>query len=193
VYLLATTSPFHECILQSPFAQRHWYSGACPIDMLHTILLGLFPGLDRFRPAKASDTTKDLDALMEYGELYARHSEQHAQDKVLQGITGGKIMAKEYEESCFVTTIVRCSKGRLLKSARSKKFKEDDLATGLALLLETLFGWIEWLARLKKKHVKAPEWKHRYLMFLIKRVIRRTEGMGMKFPNFTNCCTHRIC
>jgi hypothetical protein len=167
--------------------------GACPIDMLHTILLGLFLRVrDCFfvQVGASSDTTKDLDALaMEYGELYARHSERNMpKTKFSKGITGGKIMAKEYEGvMLLLATIVRCSKGRrLLKSARSKKFKEDDLIQDWALLLETLLGWIEWLkcTRLKKKHVKASEWKHRYLMFLIKRVIRRTEGMGMKFPKF---------
>ena len=166
--------------------------GGCPIDTLHTIYLGIFMRVrDGFftQVGASSETTKELDGLaMEYGELLSRHSERdRPKTKFSKGITGGKIMAKEYEGVLLLlATVVRSSKGRrLLQSAKSSKFSDSHLADW-ALLLETLLGWIQWLkcTRLKKKHVRASEWKHRYLMYLIKRVTRRTEGMGMKIPKF---------
>ena len=167
--------------------------GACPIDMLHTILLGIFMRVrDAFfeQVGLTSTTTEELDALaMEYGELLARKSERNMpKTKFGRGITGGKIMAKEYEGVLLlIAVLLRSSKGRrLLQTARSRHFQEEGFLTDWSTLVETLLGWIQWLKckRLQLRHVKASAWKHRYLMYLIKKVVRRTKGMGMKFPKF---------
>lgn len=187
--------PFHNAFHKLRFGlhNKTGIHGACPIDMLHTIYLGLFMRTrDSFfgQVGSTSETTKELDGLaMEYGELLSRHSERDMpKTKFSKGITGGKIMAKEYEGVLLLlATLVRSSKGRrLLQSAKSGKFKTEALLADWQLLLETMLGWIMWLKSkcLQRKHVKAAEWKHRYLMYLMKRVLRRTEGMGMKIPKF---------
>ena len=164
--------------------------GACPIDMLHTIFLGIFMRVrDGFfsQTGESSQTTADLDALaMEYGELLARKSERDLpKTKFTTGITGGKLMAKEYEGVLLflIAVLLHSTKGRAMILL---KFKDEKLVEDWVLLVETLLGWIMWLKskRLKRTHVKAAQWKHRYLMHLIKKLVRRTKGMGMRVPKF---------
>jgi hypothetical protein len=58
--------------------------------------------------------------------LYARHSEQYAQDKVLEGITVKSW--QEYEGvSALLATTVGAAKDVCLLKSQMKKFKEDDL------------------------------------------------------------------
>jgi len=54
------------------------------------------------------------------------------------------------------------------------------------LLCETLLEWEAFLKldRLELKHVKRLKKKHQYIMFLIKKICKRTEGMGMKIMKF---------
>ena len=167
--------------------------GACTTDMLHTILLGIFMRVrDGFfqQIGPTSETAREIDALArEYGELMARHSERDMpKTKFSKGITGGKLMAKEYEGVLLLIAIVlRSSKGiRLLRSAKSGNFAHPDAVEDWVLLVESLLGWLQWLKseQMQTVHVDASEWKHRYLMFLIKKCVRRTKGMGMKFLKF---------
>ena len=167
--------------------------GACPIDMLHTIYLGLFMRLrDGFfqQIGPTSETANDIDALAkEYGELLGRQSERNMpKSKFSGGIMGGKLMGKEFEGVLLlIAVILRSKKGRrLLRSSRSGNFTHDYQLDDWTLLVETLLGWVQWLKgeQMQRVHVESSAWKHRYLMYLYKKVIRRTKGMGMKFPKF---------
>jgi hypothetical protein len=167
--------------------------GACPMDMLHTIYLGIFMRLrDGFfqQIGPTSETAQDIDALAkEYGALLGRQSERNMpKSKFSKGIMGGKLMAKEFEGVLLlIAVILRSEKGRrLLRSAKSGNFAHDYQLDDWTMLVETLLGWVQWLKgdNMLRKHVKASEWKHRYLMYLYKKVIKRTKGMGMKFPKF---------
>jgi hypothetical protein len=57
-----------------------------------------------------------------------------------------------------------------------KKFKEDDLIQDWAFFWKHCFGWIEWLV--EEEACQSSEWKHRYLMFLIKRLSVVQRGWG---------------
>jgi hypothetical protein len=81
-------------------------------------------------------------------------------------------MAKEFEVYCFLLpSFCGSQKGRrLLRSAKTgnvSRLSVDDWT----MLVETLLGWVQWLKgdKILRKHVKASEWKHRYLMYLYKR------------------------
>ena len=54
------------------------------------------------------------------------------------------------------------------------------------LLVETLLEWEQWLRspRMERKHVVRSEQKHRYIMFLIKKIGRRSKGMGLMMIKF---------
>jgi hypothetical protein len=54
------------------------------------------------------------------------------------------------------------------------------------LLVETMLQWETWLKKdkLDRKLVKRTGQKHRYLMYLIKKVGRRAKGMGLKTVKF---------
>ena len=58
-------------------------------------------------------------------------------------------------------------------------------------MIETLLEWEEWMKspKLMKKHVRAARQKHRYIMYLIKKVANRTVGMGLKLTKF-HCIVH---
>ena len=54
------------------------------------------------------------------------------------------------------------------------------------LLLETLIEWEAWLKsdRMTKYQLKRAEKKHRYIMYLMRKIGRRTKGMGLKKMKF---------
>jgi len=187
--------PFKNCWYRCRFGLHNdaGIHGACPTDMLHTILLGIFMRVrDCFfdQIGYTSMTAHDINALSkEYGELLHRHSERDMpKTKFSKGIMAGKIMAKEFEGVLLLmATILRSTKGRqILESAKSGNFNEACQIADWTVVVETLLGWIQWLKsdRMEKKHVKAAKTKHRYLMYLIKKVIRRTKGMGLKILKF---------
>ena len=54
------------------------------------------------------------------------------------------------------------------------------------MLVETLLEWEAYLnePEMQKKHVHRLVKKHRYIMYLIKKVAKRTEGMGLKIMKY---------
>ncbi len=86
-----------------------------------------------------------------------------------------------------MAVLLQSTKGReLLKESMKGNFKEEWLLDDWALLVETLLQWEAYLklAQMEKKHVKRLQKKHRYLMFLIKKVSARSKGMGLKIQKF---------
>jgi hypothetical protein len=171
--------------------------GACMFDILHTLYLGIFVRVrDAFfeQVGPSSNTSTELDALArEYGTLLQRQSERDLpKTSFKKTIMGGKLMAKEFEGVLLLLALLlRCSKGReLLQEAASKNFEDDNQIKDWTLLVETLLGWIQWLKSdtMHLEHVKKTKWKHRYIMHLIKKIMNRTEGMGLRIIKF-----HMIC
>ncbi len=75
--------------------------GACPVDMLHAILLGIFKYTrDCFfeQIGKKSKTADKFNGLaMEYGTLFSRQSDRELPvTRFANGIQRGKLMAQEY-------------------------------------------------------------------------------------------------
>ena len=97
-------------------------------------------------------------------------------------------MAKEYTGVMLVmAAILRCKEGqRLLKSAKKRNFKQDWLIKDWILLVETLLQWEAYLNldQMEKKHVIRLKQKHRFIMYLLKKVGNRTKGMGFKIMKF---------
>jgi hypothetical protein len=174
--------------------------GACMLDILHTLYLGIFLRVrDAFfaQVGPTSQTSMELDALAkEYGVLLERQSERDLpKSKFSKGIMGGKLMAKEYEGVLLlIALLLRCTAGRKLimrsaakiKNTHVKNFEFEHQRRDWTLLVETLLGWIQWLksSEMQVRHVDASEWKHRFIMHLIKKIMKRTTGMGMKFVKF---------
>ena len=106
--------------------------------------------------------------------------------KFSNGIRQGKLMAKEYTGVLLcMLLVVRSTKGRKMLGKRKQKFGPDALHDW-QMVIETLLQWEVWMKKdkLMKKHVRAARQKHRYIMYLIKKVASRKKGMGLKITKF---------
>jgi hypothetical protein len=167
--------------------------GACPWELLHAILLGIFKYTrDCFfvQMGKTSATAVEINSLaVMYGSLFARQSDRNKpRTKFGKGILKGKLMAKEFTGVLLVmAAILRSTAGRaILKSARKRNYKEEWLIRDWTLLVETLLQWEAYLnlPQMEKKHLQRLKRKHKFLMYLLKKVGNRTEGMGFKVMKF---------
>ena len=95
-------------------------------------------------------------------------------------------MAREYKGVILILAAVLMSTaGReLLKSKR--KFKQDAQKDDWLMLLELLLQWEAFLnePKMERSVVVRLKKKHQYIMYCIKRVAKRTEGMGMRYVKF---------
>lgn len=165
--------------------------GSCPMEMLHQILLGIFRYVRDClfeQIGKSSEEADKINALsQEYGELFGHQSERDMpKTKFKNGIRRGKIMGKEYTGILLcMAAVLRSKAGRDILS-KKKAFANEKFVADWIMLVETLLQWEAWLKsdRMKKNHVEASERKHRYIMYLIKKVGARTKGMGLKIVKF---------
>ena len=148
--------------------------GACPWELLHAILLGIFKYVRDCMFAQVgpdSKTAEEVNALAQmYGILLGRQSDRDKpRTKFGKGIAKGKLMAKEYSGVLLVmAALLHSVKGQaLLKSARKKNFKEDWQIQDWILLVETLLQWEAYLNldQMDVKHVQRLKKKHRFIMF----------------------------
>ena len=167
--------------------------GACPVEILHAMLLGTFKyARDCFfnQMGKSSTTAMEINSLAKlYGKLFKRQSDRDMpKTNFANGIQKGKIMAKEFSGvMLIIAAILRSREGRrLLSGSRKKNFRDAWLIRDWILLVETMLQWEAFLKldQMKKKHVERLKKKHRFIMFLLKKVGNRTEGMGMKIIKF---------
>ena len=167
--------------------------GACPWELLHAILLGIFKYIrDCFfaQMGRTSKTAEEINALAQIiGALLACQSDRDKpRTKFGKGILKGKLMAKEYSGVLLVmAALLRSQAGQdMLKSARKKSFRHDWQIRDWILLVETLLQWEAYLnlGQMDKAHVHRLKKKHRFIMFLLKKVGNRTAGMGWKVMKF---------
>lgn len=167
--------------------------GGCPIDMLHALLLGIFRYIrDCFfeQLGKTSKLAKDINSLSrEYGSLFNRQSTRDLpKTSFAKGIQAGKIMAKEYTGILLVlAAVLQSAKGQHMVTTHKKSnFGKTAQLDDWILLVDTMLQWEAWLKsdRLEKNQVEQAEKKHRYIMYLIKKVGKRTTGMGLKIMKF---------
>ena len=165
--------------------------GATPLEMLHAILLGLFKNLRNeffIRLGDKSILAEEFDALAKlYGKLLSRQScRDKPKTKFSNGIRKGKLMAKEYTGILLVMLVLLwLAKGRELVGQKAREFGPTFLQDWI-LCIETLLEWEQWLKsdQMLKKHVRAAQDRHRIIMYLVRKVAKRSEGMGLKLTKF---------
>lgn len=166
---------------------------ACPLEMLHSLLLGIFKYVRDCFFTQIGETSKnavEINSLaVEFGELYHRQSDRDKpKTKFSNGIQKGKLMAKEYRGVLLImATILASTKGRLLlRKKKSGIFATEDGLHDWKMLVETLLMWEVWLKSEEISHysLKRAKVKHRYIMYLIRKVGKRTKGMGLKIMKY---------
>lgn len=172
--------------------------GATPLEMLHALLLGIFLYLrDTFfdQTGPTSSLSDDLNALAtQYGVHYSRQSNRNMPKmKFNSGIRKGKLMAKEYTGILLLLcTVLRSTFGQELltdpkNGHNTTRFANNtDHVRDWIWLIETLLQWEEWLKSdvMALKDVKSAQHKHRYIMYMIRKVANRTTGMGLKLTKY---------
>jgi hypothetical protein len=166
--------------------------GACPLEMLHALLLGIFKYcrdcfFEQIGPTSA--LAGEINALAkQYGVLFTRQSDRDLpKTKFSKGIQKGKLMAKEFTGVLLVmAAILRSTHGRKLLGQKKRNFGQDWLIDDWLMLVETLLQWETWLKSdvMEVNHVKRAKLKHRYIMYLLKKVGKRAKGMGLKLMKF---------
>ena len=154
--------------------------GGCPSEMLHAILLGIFlytrEGLfEQIGPT--SELAKLIDALaQQYGELFNKNSERDLPGcKFSHGIKQKKkLMAMEYRGVLLlIAATLRCTKGyELLR--QNPHFATQRLRKDWIRLVELLLEWEAFLNQREMElfHVQRLEKKNRFIMYLMKKVLR---------------------
>ncbi len=173
--------------------------GACPMEMLHMILLGLFQYVRNMFFEQVGETSKTLDKInalsKEYGELFSRQSDRDfPKTRFGKGINGGKVTAKEYRGILLnMAAVLASTHGKELlrgkkitKKTNPTNFNHRGVLDDWIMLIETLLEWEQWLKsdEMLKKHVRALEYKQRYIMYLIRKVGKREKGMGLNTLKF---------
>ena len=164
--------------------------GSCPSEMLHALLLGVFKytrGCFFAQIGPYSKLSDDIDSLaQQFGDRFARQSERDMPDCDFgEGIRKGKLMAKEFRGILLVIgAVLRSDEGRKLLK-RNITFDEKHIRYWV-LLIEML---LEWEAFLNEKemsvmHISKLQKKNRFIMYLIKKVADRRDGMGWKLMKF---------
>jgi len=161
--------------------------GACPIKMLHALLIGVFKyarGILFKHVGKDSKLARDIDALaMLCGELYCQQSDQEwPNTRFPSGIRADKKNGKKYTGIILCLLTIICSgKGRKLLETRPT-WRETSIVKDWILLLETLLEWEAWLnsPKMMKSEVQKAKTKHRHIMYLMRKVAVRHKGMRLK-------------
>jgi hypothetical protein len=179
---------YDVCFHQANDAGIH---GACPSEKLHAIQLGLFKYCrDIFFSllGKTSQLAEDINGLATmYGQLFRHQSERDKPNtKFSKGIQKGKLMASDYRGVLLImAAILRSEKGRGLLMTRKKMGGKNGLRDW-TLLVELLLEWEAFLCekKMKRADVKRLAKKHRFIMYIMKVVARRSSGMGLKLMKF---------
>jgi hypothetical protein len=172
--------------------------GACPSEMLHAILLGIFKYLrDIFFTymGKQSQLAEDINGLAKtYGKGFTHQSDRDfPSTNFSKGIQKGKLMAKEYRGVLLImAAVLRSTLGRKLLFKR-KKFGGQTGLSDWTLLVELLLEWEAYLCEsvMSRAHVKRLGKKHRFIMYIMRNVAVRTTGMGLKIFKF-HAITHLV-
>jgi len=169
--------------------------GACPSEMLHAILLGLFlcchsVFFEQIGPS--SKAAKAVNALAKlHGKLFQHQSDRDMpHTKFAKGTQAGKLMAKQHRGTLLiVAAILRCSRDRqMLAESRKGCFNTQEQIRDWVLLVETLLEWGHWLCseEIDRSVVICTKGKNKFIMHLLKRIANRTKGLGWNIVKFHN-------
>ena len=188
---IPATNAFHG--LRFGLHNNRGIHGATPTELLHAILLGIFKyARDCFfsQLGKTSANAVEINAIaVQIGRMLSRQSDRdRPRTKFAKGILKGKLMAKEYTGVLLImSALLRVRMSRdILQRARKKSFREDWQRRDWILLIETLLQWESYLMveTMHKSMAKRLQKKHRFIMFLLKKVANRTKKMGFKIMKF---------
>ena len=165
--------------------------GACPMEMLHQLLLGNFLAVrdcffEQLGPkSAAADEINSLAKSM--GQVFKRQSDRKMpRTKFKNGIQDGIKNATEYTGVLLVIdACIMSSKGRdILQEGRvsSSFFGTDEQIKDWIMLIETLLEWEAWLRSptYKRNHVERAKKKHLTIMYLMIKIANRSSGNGFK-------------
>ena len=122
--------------LRFGFQNKNGIHGACPMEMLHALYLGIFKYIrDAFfeQIGKTSKLKHTVEALCKrYGLHLSRQSARDMpQTKFANGVNVGKLMAKDYSGVLLcLACVVRSSKGRTELAKRKNSRLKAQLRTG---------------------------------------------------------------
>ena len=189
--------------ISQQYIQNAWYRirfgphnkrgvhGACPSDMLHAILLGIFKYTRECFFEQIGKDSKPADVInalaQTYGAAFGRQSERDVPlCKFKSGIRKGKLMAKEFRGVLLVmAALLRSTKGRELLRPNTN-FRTEVQIKDWTVLVEMLLQWEAFLnsPEMRMREVIQLKKKNRYLMYVLKRVGDRATGMGLKLTKF---------
>ena len=196
VYALQQMSqhPIDNCMYALRFGSHNKQEihGACPMEMLHALLLGLFKYTRDCFFQQIGETSKTADRInaysKQYGELLSRQSDRDKPvTRFANGIKRGKLMAQEYLGILLcIAAVLRSTGGRAMLRRKKEHFGSEHALRDWSHLVETLLQWERWLKSesMEKQHVKEAKTKHRYIMYLMKKVMKRAKGMQLKLTKF---------
>ena len=171
-------------------ATDHGIHGACPSEMLHALLLGIFRYTrDVFfeQIGKDSKLAEDINGLAKmYGTFFGHQSERDLPHTGFsKGIKEGKLMGTQYRGVLLIiAAVIRSDVGRHLLD-KKKKIRENGIDRW-SYLVELLLQWESYLCKreMRVDLVKRMAKKHRYIMQTMKEVAQREKGMGLKLMKF---------
>ena len=165
--------------------------GSCPSELLHAFLLGTFKYLrDIFFEMIGNDSegARLMNALAKvYGKLFSRQSDRTLPGTAFsRGIQVGKLMAKDYRGVLLIMlAMLRSTRGRAILN-KYRSFKEGTHLDDWILLVDVMLEWESYLNEplMQMKHVKRMDRKNRHIMYVMRKVARRSKGMGLKLTKF---------
>jgi hypothetical protein len=167
--------------------------GACPSELLHAVLLGIFKYVRDCFFAQMGDSSRaanNVNALAQIMglALHKQSDRSKPRTKFAKGILKGKLMAKEYSGVMLVIAALLQTEQvqDLLISTKRKTFRKAGQISDWVLLVDTLLQWEAYLnlPQMEKRHVQRLKKKHQYVLHLLKKVGAREEGMGFKIQKF---------
>ncbi len=96
-------------------------------------------------------------------------------------------MAQEYSGILLcMAAVLRSTEGRRLLSKKKRHFGTKAQCRDWSTVVETQLQWERWLKSpsMQRSHVKKLETKHRYILYLMKKVTKRSVGMGLKLQKY---------
>ena len=175
--------------------------GGVPMEMLHQLLLGIFPMmrecfLNQIGTKESRSVHQINGTAVLLGRFMGRQSLRDLpKTKFSKGIAEGKLQGKEHTGVILlIAALCRMSSVReVLKKTRGRHFVSDENIDDWALLAETLLQWEAFLKlpKVSIEAVKKLRNKHRFLMALMKKVGAREKGMGMNTVKF-HCILHMV-
>ena len=181
-------------------SQKRFYHDPTPKYVYRTILLGMFMYVREvfFLLVGGTDTdlAKEINGLAhEIGLLFAHQSDRSMpKTQFWNGISGGKISAKEYTGVLLVLLVIlRSTKGReLLKTRKRTEFGHDEGLDRWAETIELLLLWEKWLKSdtMAQKLVHRAKKKHCYIIYLLKRILKKKGRNGCSSRQVACYFTH---